>query len=118
MQGKSRKMVETAPNTFKQVSVRIPKRFYDDCVNCETRTPPIIGEYKRFYVIDTSEPDPGYPGETAEQTMADFVSRAKYYSDPVGFEREVMPIVQSAKATLATLNALGFGEDRYRGVEF
>jgi len=86
-------------------TIRIPKRFYDDCVDCETRTPPIVRETKAHYYVDISQPDPDW-GEptTAEETVQDFRSRAEYYADPFGFDREVLPICKSAKATLKALN--------------
>ena len=81
-------------------AIRIPKVFYDDCVECETRTPVIVHETKAHYWVDLDAADPGFPGETSVETWRDFITRADYYADPMGFdEYTVRTIVPSAKAT-------------------
>jgi hypothetical protein len=86
--------------------VKITKRFYDDCVDCETAVPPIVRETKAHYFIDTDRPDPKW-GEpiTAQETLDDFKSRALYYSDPEGFEPGYLGLIASAKATLKAMSA-------------
>lgn len=85
---------------------RIPKRFYDDCVDCETLVPQIVKETKAHYFIDTSKGDSSMNTDgtsmNAEATMADFISRAKYYSDEFGFDG-CSGICKSAEATLRAL---------------
>jgi hypothetical protein len=76
--------------------VRIPKRFYDDCEACETETPPIVRETKRHYFINL-DCEPAH--------LADFISRAKYYSDPFGFSPGVEGIIKSAQFTLTAIRA-------------
>tara|TARA_R100000995_G_C3481168_1_gene123992 strand:+ start:1551 stop:1835 length:285 start_codon:yes stop_codon:yes gene_type:complete len=90
--------------------IRIPKVFYDDCVMCETLVPPIIRETKAHYFIDTSKAANEYycEGETAEETMGDFISRAHYYSENFGFcEGTKIRICPSARATLAAIEKAG-----------
>ena len=87
--------------------IRIPKVFYNDCVECETLVPPIIRETKAHYFIDTSSGAnvPYFEGEvTAKETMGDFISRAHYYSENFGFcEGTKIRICPSARATLAAI---------------
>ena len=80
--------------------IRIPKRFYDDCVECETRTPPIVKETKRHYFVDMAKADPDYEGATVNETVEDFTSRADLYADPDMFDSEYIGIRRSASATL------------------
>ena len=95
---------------------RIPKRFYDDCSECGASVPPIVRATKKHYYVDTSKGDPemlagdfdGRVNETdspmdAAETMADFISRAKYYSDEFGFDRGCAGLCKSASATLRAL---------------
>ena len=84
--------------------IRIPKRFYDDCNDCETRTPPIVRETKAHYFIDWDKADPSFD-DGVEETRRDFMSRANYYADPFGFDSYVMPICKSAQATLKAIKA-------------
>ena len=86
------------------MEIKIPKRFYDDCVEAETFVPLIVRHTKAHYVIDIQQADPDEPAGSAAATMADFISRAEYYADPLGFTPEVRPITQSAKATLAAMD--------------
>jgi len=79
---------------------RIPKRFYDDCIDCETLVPTIERETASHYFIDT---DAGDGDATAKETMGDFISRARYYADEQGFDVYVHGICKSAAATLRAL---------------
>jgi len=72
---------------------RIPKRFYDDCRECETLVPPIVRETKAHYFVDVSD----------KETMADFLGRARYYEDEWYFSDGAGGICKSAKATLRAL---------------
>jgi len=74
--------------------IRIPKRFYDDCENCETGTPPIVRETKAHYFIDI---------DCALSLLEDFTSRAGVYEDATGFDAYSQPICASARATLVAL---------------
>jgi hypothetical protein len=90
--------------------VRVPRRFYDDCVDCGTRTPPVVKKTKRHYWVDLSKADPDYDGPdggdtTAENTLSDFTSRADLYADAANYDNEYRYLQQSAKATLAALTA-------------
>ena len=85
--------------------IRIPKVFYNDCVDCETLVPPIVRETKAHYFIDTGRGD---EEASAKETMADFISRADYYSDSFGFDEGTkMSICPSARATLAAIKKAG-----------
>tara|TARA_R110000824_G_scaffold66183_6_gene171867 strand:- start:140 stop:385 length:246 start_codon:yes stop_codon:yes gene_type:complete len=75
--------------------VKIPKRFYDDCEDCETGTPPIVRETKANYFIDI-DCDPAL--------LEDFTTRASVYEDPAGFDPYCRPICASARATLVALD--------------
>ena len=75
--------------------IRIPKRFYDDCEDCETGTPPIVRETKAHYFVDIDCDPP---------LLADFISRADYYKDTFGFSPGVEGICYSARATLVALD--------------
>tara|TARA_R110002012_G_scaffold319222_1_gene539103 strand:+ start:83 stop:370 length:288 start_codon:yes stop_codon:yes gene_type:complete len=86
---------------LKIMIIQIPKVFYNDCVECETLVPPIIRETKAHYFIDTSIGD---VEATAKETMGDFISRADYYSENIGFDEWTkIKICPSARATLAAI---------------
>ena len=89
--------------------IRIPKRFYDDCIECETRVPTIVRETKAHYFIDPDTADPEFEGATVEETGSDFTSRARYYEDTLGFGDWVLPVCYSAKATLVAIDKAGRG---------
>ena len=74
--------------------IRIPKRFYDDCEDCGTGTPPIVRTTKAHYFVDI---------DCAFSLLEDFTSRAGVYQDSDGFDEYVLPICASARATLAAL---------------
>jgi len=74
--------------------IRIPKRFYDDCEDCGTGTPPIVRTTKAHYFVDI---------DCAFSLLEDFTSRAGVYQDSDGFDEYVLPICESASATLAAL---------------
>tara|TARA_R100000808_G_C2016717_1_gene66810 strand:- start:60 stop:329 length:270 start_codon:yes stop_codon:yes gene_type:complete len=81
--------------------IRIPKVFYNDCVDCETLVPPIVHETKAHYFIDTGKGD---VEASAEETISDFISRADYYSENFGFDEWTKKtICPSARATLAAI---------------
>ena len=80
---------------------RIPKRFYDDCIECDTLVPALVRQTRAHYYIDT---DVGDGDATAKETMADFISRARYYSDEDGFDQHVRGICKSAGATLIAID--------------
>ena len=94
---------------------RIPRRFYDDCVECDTLTPPVVKKTERHYWVDLSKADPdaeddyrapfndSIPKGTPEETLADFTSRAVLYADPDHFGSEYRYLQQSAKATLKVI---------------
>jgi hypothetical protein len=82
---------------------KIPKRFYDDCIDCDTLVPPIVRETQSHYFVDISQGDSNVPGATAAETMDDFISRAEEYSDEFGFDSYVRGICKSAGATLRAL---------------
>jgi hypothetical protein len=84
--------------------IRIPRRFLDDCADCETGTPVIVRTTRQHYYIDPDQSDPA--------DMEDFASRAKYYADPIGFDAYVQPICRSAAATLTALTKAGFEPQR------
>ena len=72
---------------------RIPKRYYDDHVECDCEAPPILKKSKQHYWI------------SAEETPAlqELRSRAEMYADttfPDYWENGCRGIVLSAKATL------------------
>jgi uncharacterized protein YqkB len=77
--------------------IRIPKRFYDDCEDCETQTPPIVKKTKRHYFVDIDCEDP--------DVMLDFKSRAELYCETLGWSdpKETIPICLSARATMAAI---------------
>lgn len=89
--------------------IRIPKRFYDDCVQCETRVPVIVKETKAHYFIDPDTADHEFEGATIAETWSDFTSRAGYYETTLGFDEWVRPICYSAKATLVAIDKAGRG---------
>lgn len=87
-------------------AIRIPKAFYDDCVQCETRTPVIVHETKAHYWVDLDSADPDFPGETSVETWQDFRGRAKYYADPIGFDEwTTKTICPSARATIKAIES-------------
>ena len=90
--------------------IRIPKRFFDDCTNCETGTPVVDRETKSHYFVDM------WADETAS---ADFVSRAWLYEDSQHFSGgEVGGICASARATLRALAAHGITTGTFAHIDF
>lgn len=78
---------------------KIPKRYYDDHVECDCEAPAIIKETKQHYYIDAAE--------TPE--LAELRSRAQDYADDIGGDycrNGYGGIVASARATLKVI-----GED-------
>ena len=88
---------------------RIPKRFYDDCRDCETPVPARVRETSTHYFVDTDVSEDEV--FTAEETMDDFISRAVYYADEQGFDTSpfIRGICKSAAATLRALHPLLVG---------
>ena len=83
---------------------RIPKRFYDDCCDCETPVPARVRETTAHYFVDTDVSEDGL--FTAGETMDDFICRAVYYADEQGFDTS--PFIRGiCKSAAATLRALG-----------
>ena len=83
----------------KQDTIRIPKRYYIDHVECDCEAPVIVRETKHHYYIDATEND----------AMAEFRSRALEYADDIGgdYSRNGYGgLVLSARATLSAI-----GED-------
>tara|TARA_Y100001963_G_C6594094_1_gene359359 strand:+ start:431 stop:694 length:264 start_codon:yes stop_codon:yes gene_type:complete len=77
--------------------IKIPKRYYDDHVDCDCIAPQIIRETKQHYFIDPTEND----------EMAEFRSRLNLYADSYCtqdyWENGFSGVVLSARATLAAL---------------
>lgn len=87
-------------------TIRIPKVFYDDCVECDSPTPVIVKATKAHYFVSLEHADPDFPELDSVGTWADFTSRAEYYADPLGFDEHVMrTIVPSARATLRAIKS-------------
>ncbi len=91
-------------------TVRIPKRFYDDCVNCDVEDlPPYYKETKNYYVISKIRDE--FAGcdysDLHGKQMNELISRAIYYADNTGFDLSdgyMRGIVLSARATLKALH--------------
>jgi len=88
------------------LAVRIPKRFYDDCEECETETPTIVKTTSRHYWLDL---------ETERDAWSDIRSRAKSYADNTGFVPESAPICAAARAFLKSCSAGGVIENIEEG---
>tara|TARA_R100000149_G_C5859337_1_gene125684 strand:- start:551 stop:817 length:267 start_codon:yes stop_codon:yes gene_type:complete len=83
--------METAMKTY-----RIPKRYYQDHVDCDCVAPKIIKETKTHYIIDATEND----------AMTELRQRAEMYADttfPDYWENGWQGVVLSAKATLKVI---------------
>ncbi len=74
--------------------IRIPKRFFDLCENCETKTPPVVRETKAHYFVDM-DCDPAH--------LEEFISRARVYVNFHSLDEYERPVYVSARATLSAL---------------
>tara|TARA_R100000808_G_scaffold13511_1_gene32712 strand:- start:103 stop:363 length:261 start_codon:yes stop_codon:yes gene_type:complete len=78
-------------------AIKIPKRYYDDHVECDCIAPKIIRQTKQHYFIDPTEND----------EMAEFRSRLDLYANShctQDYWESCRGIVMSAQATLVALN--------------
>lgn len=81
--------------------IRIPKRFYDDCVARKIPTPPIVKAYARHYDVDIVDP----------KTREDFTTRAEHCADGREFVPGNQGLIKSAQATLRALKAAAWGRN-------
>ena len=75
---------------------RIPKRYYQDHVDCDCIAPTVIREPKNYYIIDATE----------NEAMTELRQRAEMYADttfPDYWEHGWQGVVLSAKATLRVI---------------
>lgn len=94
----------------RETTVRIPKVFYDDCVDCEVEyLPPIVKELKNHYVISKIRDE--FAGSDTSSTygkqMNNLISRAIYYAEACGFDMTdpwSRGLLNSARATLRALH--------------
>lgn len=77
-------------------TIRTPKRFYDDCHECDCFVPTIVRETKAHYFLDA---------ESNLEGWEDISSRADYYSDSAGFDPDTKKVlVPAARAFLRAAN--------------
>ena len=82
---------------------RIPKRYYQDHVDCDCEAPAIIKATKQHFFISTDEPE----------ELAELRSRAQYYVDmgALGaFDFGGSGLVASARATLKVIGTEAVAE--------
>tara|TARA_Y100000588_G_C13450963_1_gene584059 strand:+ start:47 stop:289 length:243 start_codon:yes stop_codon:yes gene_type:complete len=78
--------------------IRIPKRYYDDHIECaDEESPEVLRETKSHYYVDNT-PGPEW---------AEFVSRCEFYAaDPANVDGAYcQPIIRSARATMKAINS-------------
>ena len=93
----------------RETTVHIPKRFYDDCVQCDVYyLPPIVKELKNHYVISKIRDE--FAGcdtsSTCGKQINELIGRAIFYCENTSFdlgEPFMRGIVLSARATLKAL---------------
>ena len=91
-----RRFEKRRPGVFK--FVKIPKKFYDDCVHYEdginSEYPSVVNETKTHYWINALED---------KAKTKELIGRAYLYSEFDAWEPEWHPLVRSARATLKVL---------------
>ena len=73
--------------------VRIPQRFLIDCEECDCKVPDPVRSTRKHFWISTER----------DELMGELISRALFYSDTTGFNRNVLPLCSSARFTLIAL---------------
>ena len=73
--------------------IRIPQKFYDDCIECANIVPKIIRKTQQHYFIHEDD-----------KLIHDLLSRAEFYADPWGPEGEAA-LIASAKATVRAIRS-------------
>ena len=73
--------------------VRIPQRFLIDCEECDCKVPDPVRSTRKHFWISTER----------DELMGELISRALFYSNTIGWDKNVLGLCYSARFTLIAL---------------